>query len=70
MNDSRKGKLRWFNSNKGFGMVADETGQDVYLHQSDFNDSSENLHLGEDLEFEIVEGVRGPIAKKITRISL
>ena len=61
------GIVKWFNSEKGFGFISVEGGDDVFAHFSDINlDGFKTLDEGQKVSFDIVEGARGPQAANIT----
>lgn len=61
------GIVKWFNSEKGFGFISVEGGDDVFAHFSAINvDGFKTLEEGQKVSFDIVEGVRGPQAANIT----
>ena len=61
------GIVKWFNSEKGFGFVSVEGGDDVFAHFSAINlDGFKTLEEGQKVSFDIVEGARGPQAANIT----
>lgn len=63
------GKVKWFNAEKGFGFIEREDGDDVFVHFSAINaEGFKTLEEGQDVEFEIVEGNRGPQAANVTRL--
>ncbi|WLV25130.1 cold shock domain-containing protein [Aciduricibacillus chroicocephali] len=63
------GKVKWFNAEKGFGFIEREDGDDVFVHFSAIQtEGFKTLEEGEDVEFEIVEGNRGPQAANVTRL--
>ena len=63
------GKVKWFNAEKGFGFIEREDGDDVFVHFSAIqSEGFKTLEEGEDVEFEIVEGNRGPQAANVTRL--
>lgn len=63
------GKVKWFNAEKGFGFIEREDGDDVFVHFSAIQvDGFKTLEEGEEVEFEIVEGNRGPQAANVTRL--
>ena len=64
------GKVKWFNSDKGFGFITLEgENKDVFVHFSAINtDGFKTLEEGQTVEFDIVEGDRGPQAANVTVI--
>lgn len=61
------GIVKWFNSEKGFGFISVECGDDVFAHFSAINlDGFKTLEEGQKVSFDIVEGARGPQAANIT----
>lgn len=62
-----KGKVKWFNSEKGYGFIEREGGPDVFVHFSAITmDGFKTLEEGQAVEFEIVEGAKGPQATNVT----
>ena len=62
------GKVKWFNSEKGFGFIEVEGGDDVFVHFSAIQgDGFKALEEGQEVSFEIVEGNRGPQAANVTK---
>jgi len=57
------GKVKWFSSEKGYGFIEQEGGDDVFVHHSEIQGYA--LQEGEDVEFEIGEGRKGPCAKAV-----
>ena len=61
-----KGKVKWFNESKGFGFIEQENGQDVFVHFSSIvGDGFKTLTEGQDVEFDIEQGQKGPQASNV-----
>ncbi|MCI6085647.1 MAG: cold shock domain-containing protein [Selenomonas sp.] len=62
------GKVKWFSAEKGYGFIAREDGDDVFVHFSAIQDEGfKTLNEGQDVEFDIVEGARGPQAANVIK---
>ena len=65
----QQGTVKWFNAKKGFGFISDAEGKDVFVHFSALNmDGFKELKDGEAVEFEVIEGPKGPRAANVTRL--
>ena len=63
----KQGIVKWFNNEKGFGFISVEGGDDVFVHFSAIQkDGFKSLEEGQTVNFEIVEGARGPQAANVT----
>ena len=64
-----KGKVKWFNAEKGFGFIEREGGNDVFVHFSAIQmDGYKSLAEGTEVEFEVVDGAKGPQAANVTTL--
>ena len=62
------GKVKWFSAEKGYGFIEREDGDDVFVHFSAIQgDGFKTLAEGQGVEFEIVEGARGPQASNAVK---
>ena len=64
----QNGKVKWFNAEKGFGFIETEDGTDVFVHFSAIAmDGYKTLEEGAEVEFEVVEGAKGPQAANVVK---
>ncbi len=65
----KTGTVKWFNGEKGFGFISVEGGDDVFVHFTAINsDGYKTLEEGQAVNFEVVEGEKGPQAANVTRV--
>ena len=63
------GKVKWFNADQGFGFIEREGGDDVFVHFSAISmDGFKTLAEGDAVEFEVVDGAKGPQAANVKKI--
>ena len=63
------GTVKWFNNEKGFGFISVEGENDMFVHFSAIQgDGYKSLEEGQKVEFEVVDGEKGPQAAHVTRI--
>jgi CspA family cold shock protein len=64
-----KGTVKWFNNAKGYGFLGREGGADVFVHYSSILvDGYKSLKEGDEVEFDIIQGAKGPQADQVTRL--
>jgi cold shock protein len=64
-----RGKVKWFNDQKGFGFITPESGKDVFVHHSEIQGQGHRtLVEGQEVEFEITQGPKGEQAKNVVKI--
>ncbi|ETX11377.1 RNA chaperone/anti-terminator [Marinomonas ushuaiensis DSM 15871] len=69
MSNTVKGTVKWFNETKGFGFIEQESGPDVFAHFSAIvSDGFKTLAEGQQVEFVVTAGQKGPQAENITVI--
>ncbi len=65
-----KGEIKWFNNAKGYGFVGHDNGPDVFVHYSSIQaDGYKSLNAGDKVEFDIIQGDKGPQADQVNRLA-
>ena len=65
-----QGVVRWFNNAKGYGFLGRESGPDVFVHYSSIQaDGYRSLKEGEPVEYDVIQGDKGPQADQVSRVS-
>ena len=63
-----QGKVKWFNESKGFGFIEQDAGNDVFVHYTAISgDGFKTLAEGDAVQFEIVDGPKGPAASNVQK---
>ncbi|MGH7273202.1 MAG: cold-shock protein [Nitrospiria bacterium] len=64
-----RGRVKWFNGSKGYGFISREDGSDVFVHFSAIQgDGFKTLDEGQEVEFEIIDGKKGPQASNVVKV--
>ncbi len=64
-----QGKVKWFNNAKGYGFIGQADGPDVFVHFSAIQtEGYKALQEGDDVEFEVVAGQKGPQAENVVKV--
>ena len=63
------GRVKWFNDSKGYGFIEQEGARDIFVHYTAIQgDGFKSLAEGQKVEFEIIEGAKGPQATKVLKL--
>ncbi|NLY53581.1 MAG: cold-shock protein [Firmicutes bacterium] len=63
------GTVKWFNQKKGYGFITTENNEDVFVHFSAIQgEGFKTLDEGQQVEFDVVDGPRGPQAANVTKL--
>ena len=64
-----QGTVKWFNDQKGYGFIAMEGGDDVFVNQASIEmEGFRSLSEGDNVEFELVDGEKGPSAQNVRKV--
>ncbi len=62
----KKGTVKWFSNQKGYGFISDEEGKDIFVHFTALNmEGFKTLEEGANVEFEVTDGAKGPQAANV-----
>jgi cold shock protein len=65
-----RGKVKWFNDQKGFGFIEQDNGTDVFVHHTSIlGEGFKTLAEGEEVEFDVTKGPKGPKAENVKRLN-
>ncbi len=68
-NTMSKGTVKWFNNQKGYGFISDESGKDIFVHYSGLDmEGFKTIEEGQAVEFDVVDGAKGPQAVNVKRV--
>jgi CspA family cold shock protein len=66
---AERGKVKWFSEAKGYGFIEREEGDDVFVHYTAISaEGFRTLAEGQEVEFEVVQGAKGPQAENVTLV--
>lgn len=64
-----KGRVKWFHESKGYGFIESEGGAEIFVHYSAItNDGHKTLAEGQEVEFELLDGDKGPRALNVVKL--
>lgn len=67
----KKGTVKWFNAEKGYGFISVEDEDDVFVHYSAIeSEGFKTLEEGQEVEFEVTDGARGPQAANVNKLEV
>lgn len=65
-----KGHVKWFNASKGYGFITQEDGKDIFVHFTAIaGEGFKSLEEGQEVEFEVTSGAKGPQAANVVKVS-
>jgi len=63
-----RGTVKWYNSEKGYGFITMENQKDIFVHRSGLVNTYAGLDEGAEVEFEVKDGEKGPIAVNVKKV--
>ena len=63
-----KGKVKWYDETKGFGFILTDDNKDIFVHRTGLANSFQGLEENQEVEFEVEQGQKGPVAKDVKAI--
>ena len=64
----KTGKVKWFNTQKGYGFIVGEDGKEIFVHFKDVQGGVNGLRDNDDVEFETADGRKGPQAVNVKKV--
>jgi CspA family cold shock protein len=65
-----KGHVKWFNASKGYGFITQEDGKDIFVHFTAIvGEGFKSLEEGQEVEFEVTSGAKGPQAANVVKLA-
>lgn len=65
-----RGKVKWFNTKRGFGCITSDEGRDIFVHYTGLNMTGyKKLRINDEVEYDVAENERGPLAVNVTKIA-
>ncbi|MDQ8003956.1 MAG: cold-shock protein [Pedobacter sp.] len=61
------GKVKWFNTEKGYGFISQDSGKEIFVHFKDVEGGINGIKENDDVEFEVAEGKKGPQAVNVRK---